>query len=701
MNSYAGLDERNRSETSIVSTFLLLGLLIVPSLALAQARLLIDDPNLEDYPFVKVPVEVRENNATVLGITKDHFSVFENGQQCTVIELTCEIDSSSPPVKFILVMDVSLSMRFKYNTVEEDRDSLKWKAAKAAIATVIQKLRPEDQATLRTLYRSTMTEVPFTSDRGQLLSALFGLSLQIGTNIYDTIYNTVRDVENELGRKVMILLTDGSDQGSLYTITQAIDRANRADIPIYVIGLDVRVWDEFALRRIAEDTNGDYHLAPSSEELQVVMDKIVESIYSQRCVLTYLAADTCNDGITRDVEVVATVPPDTLARSESYSKPDLLEVYHLSMGNTSRDFRDEEIQDIPIFISGAISKKQPIDFSFTFSFNPDDLEFRGISSATGVVDGTQVTYQELAPGRVEVRGADLQAIVDVPRRMEEFLCAMEVLVLQKDSIIYSDIMVDNVQVGQDCPAYSEGFEDRIQIKGCADKLVLGVDTTLVAPGGSRINVPVLLRSYLDMEQGLSYAFVVWYDSQLMTYRGFTTEETISSTLPAMVTETKPGSLYITASPGFPAMPTGSLITLEFDTEHRISSHSISMEFSDVLMAQDCIPDIEIAGEGILLDGDCNKVVMRKAGLFLSQNAPNPVSSGDYSTSFLFGVTGTDECRLEITDTKGETVAVLIDGKLEKGTYSARFDVGNLPSGLYMAVLREGEDLVTRKVLIER
>ena len=59
---------------------------------------------------------------------------------------------------------------------------------------------------------------------------------QMGTTLYDSIYLACDEVvKKQQGRKALILLTDGVDHGSKYTLSMAIESAQRADTMVYSV----------------------------------------------------------------------------------------------------------------------------------------------------------------------------------------------------------------------------------------------------------------------------------------------------------------------------------------------------------------------------------------------------------------------------------------------------------------------------------
>jgi VWFA-related protein len=57
-----------------------------------------------------------------------------------------------------------------------------------------------------------------------------------GTALYDSIYLACDEVvKKQQGRKALVLLTDGVDRGSKYTLSMAIESAQRADTMLYSV----------------------------------------------------------------------------------------------------------------------------------------------------------------------------------------------------------------------------------------------------------------------------------------------------------------------------------------------------------------------------------------------------------------------------------------------------------------------------------
>jgi len=81
---------------------------------------------------------------------------------------------------------------------------------------------------------------------------------------------------------------------------------------------------------------------------------------------------------------------------------------------------------------------------------------------------------------------------------------------------------------------------------------------------------------------------------------------------------------------------------------------------------------------------------------LEQNYPNPFNP---ATTIQFGVPTQGEVRLEVFDMLGRKVAELLNGPMQPGRYSVRFDASALSSGVYIYRLQTGSKSLTQKMTL--
>jgi len=111
-----------------------------------------------------------------------------------------------------------------------------------------------------------------------------------GTVLYDTVYLASHDqLAKEVGRKAMILLTDGEDQGSQLKINDAIEAAQKADSICYVLLIADRGFYGFGgysgdreMRKLASETGGRViDVGNKADKLKEAFDQIAHELRSQ------------------------------------------------------------------------------------------------------------------------------------------------------------------------------------------------------------------------------------------------------------------------------------------------------------------------------------------------------------------------------------------------------------------------------------
>jgi VWFA-related protein len=134
-----------------------------------------------------------------------------------------------------------------------------------------------------------------------------------GTLLYDAVWLGAKEkLATEVGRKAMIILTDGEDQGSRETIKTAIEAAQKADAMIYVILIADRGFymsqgasygGEGAMKNLSRDTGGRViDVGNNEKKLREAFDQISAELRSQYSV-GYTSTNSALDGTFRKVEI--------------------------------------------------------------------------------------------------------------------------------------------------------------------------------------------------------------------------------------------------------------------------------------------------------------------------------------------------------------------------------------------------------------
>lgn len=199
---------------------------------------------------------------------------------------------STEGIDIMMALDVSGTM------LGEDLNPNRLEAAKA-VATDFVLARPNDQIGLVVFAGESFTQCPLTTDHAALVnlfqSVKFGM-IEDGTAIGLGLANAVNRMKDSPTKsKVIILLTDGSNnRGDIDPMTAA-EIAQTFNIRIYAIGVgsysqEVRVpihtpygmqygtmsseFDETTLRNVAQITGGEYFRATDNSSLRAIYNQI-------------------------------------------------------------------------------------------------------------------------------------------------------------------------------------------------------------------------------------------------------------------------------------------------------------------------------------------------------------------------------------------------------------------------------------------
>ena len=279
----------------------------------------------QDEPTIKVEVEVvnilfnvRDKRGGLIGnLNKNDFTIFEDGKQQDIKYFNRETDL---PLTIGLLIDVSASQG---NLIEIEKN-----AAYQFFGAV---LRKQDLAFLISFGAEADLLQDYTNSPKLLRAGLDGLHVNSdvgglhpgpvptisqprGTILYDAVYLAAADqLKGQVGRKVLVLITDGEDQGSRYKIAQAIEAAQKADAIIYGFYYVDRAFymghgmvfggvSDSELKRMAEETGGHVFHIDRKLTLQDAFNELQDEMRSQYAI-AYTPANATKDGTFRRIEI--------------------------------------------------------------------------------------------------------------------------------------------------------------------------------------------------------------------------------------------------------------------------------------------------------------------------------------------------------------------------------------------------------------
>ena len=279
---------------------------------------------------VKINVEVVQlffnvkdkHGALIPNLTKDNFDIFEDGAAQTIKYFKAESDL---PLTLGILLDTSGSQLRVLDMEKEVGGSF-----------LESTLRPKDEAFVISFGADIDLLQDFTSSISRLKRALNEAKMNAGavgcaggpigpqgpipcsstgprgTALYDAVYLASHDeLSHEVGRKAMILLTDGEDEGSKLKIKDAIEAAQKADAICYVLLIadrGIHGWGgpytgPSDMKKLTQETGGRViEVGNKIDKLREAFDQISQELRSQYNI-GYTPTNTNRDGGFRKVEI--------------------------------------------------------------------------------------------------------------------------------------------------------------------------------------------------------------------------------------------------------------------------------------------------------------------------------------------------------------------------------------------------------------
>lgn len=132
------------------------------------------------------------------------------------------------------------------------------------------------------------------------------------THLYDAVWLASNDLmKNQVGRKVLILLTDGEDQGSKESLKASLEAAQKSDVMIYAVDIVDRAFYGFGnmgfhgdqvLKEMSEDTGGEVIRVTRKKDTSAAFQEIASQLRTQY-LLGYTSTNRAHDGTYRKIRV--------------------------------------------------------------------------------------------------------------------------------------------------------------------------------------------------------------------------------------------------------------------------------------------------------------------------------------------------------------------------------------------------------------
>jgi len=248
--------------------------------------------------LVVVPVSVTDrSNRFVLGLEKKNFKVFEDGIEQKISQFSGE----DVPLSIGILVDTSASIGSKIST------------SRQAVSEFLKTMNAQDEAFLIEFNDHANLAVPFTHSAVEITDKLASATPDGTTALLDAVnlgVETMKQAHNP--RKALLLISDGGENSSRYTMSEVKETIRKADVQVYSMG----VFDPLAklglglgpvsgpafLANLCEQTGGRVFPANSYSALPNIARRIGIELRNQY-VLAYSPLKQESKGEYRKLEV--------------------------------------------------------------------------------------------------------------------------------------------------------------------------------------------------------------------------------------------------------------------------------------------------------------------------------------------------------------------------------------------------------------
>ncbi|MBS1821873.1 MAG: VWA domain-containing protein, partial [Acidobacteria bacterium] len=281
--------------------------------------------------LVNLYFSVRDKNGYITNLHKDDCEIYEDKVLQKTKNFTQE---KNLPLTIGILLDTSGSQQ---NVLPLEQE--------AGAQFLKDVLTPKDEAFLISFDINVDLLADYTNSPRELKRALDKASINTGagtgsvtgngtprgTLLFDAVYLASHDkLRQEAGRKILVLLTDGGDQGSQETLKSSIEAAQKANAIVYVIMIADRGFYGYGgfytggadMDRMAKETGGRViNVGNNGKKLEDAFNQIQDELRTQY-LASYTPSNLKTDGTFRTLNVTCGKDTKVQARKGYYALAD-------------------------------------------------------------------------------------------------------------------------------------------------------------------------------------------------------------------------------------------------------------------------------------------------------------------------------------------------------------------------------------------
>ncbi len=260
--------------------------------------------NNKQEPLIRASVDVvnvwctvRDRNGTyIIDLEKNDFEIYEDGVKQDIQFFNHETGAEAQPLSIVLLIDTSGSVKNKLRFEQ--------KASSEFLNKTLRKNR--DMAAVIQFDSEINLVQDFTYDYSLLENAILAIRAGGATRLYDATWLAIHELlRYEVGRRLVVILSDGADTQSITTHEETIQAAQEEDVLIYSIGVRGQGFDaDFGkLKRFSKATGGLFFNSKADlDRLRDTFSRINQEIKNQYSI-GYVSKNKERKGSFRQVNV--------------------------------------------------------------------------------------------------------------------------------------------------------------------------------------------------------------------------------------------------------------------------------------------------------------------------------------------------------------------------------------------------------------
>ncbi len=250
---------------------------------------------------IQVTVTVADDAGRfVSALPRSAFTVHEDGKPQPITYFA----STDVPLELIVAVDISGSMTASMPKL------------KKAVKDFLVAVPPKDQVTLLGFNDSVFALTRKTTDPSERVRAVDRLAPWGATALYDVIVRAVDMLGRQVGRKALVVFSDGEDQGSHVSLDDVERKLQASDVTLYMIAQGRGISQDYlkrTMQRLTVPTGGRTFTTDSVDQLHVAFESLLDEL-SNQYLLGYQPTNGARDDTWREIKVQVDGYPNVRAR---------------------------------------------------------------------------------------------------------------------------------------------------------------------------------------------------------------------------------------------------------------------------------------------------------------------------------------------------------------------------------------------------